>query len=108
MILVILLILIILISFCSTIEGLTYKEYKLKIDDLKQPPRPAPLKKPKITDPIKPNCECFDSVTKTKILENDLVISQIEKTVNELEKEAKQASTNLSKLNSQLDHMLSM
>ena len=60
---------------------------------------------PKSTDPIKPNCECFDNITKTKLFENNLMISYNRNNINRLKKEAHQSAKDLDLIDQKIKYI---
>ena len=53
------------------------------------------FKNPKPSAPLKPNCECFDNITKTKLFENKLMLKDNRQNVQRLKEDAHKSSKNL-------------
>tara|TARA_Y100000817_G_scaffold307835_1_gene294760 strand:- start:71 stop:421 length:351 start_codon:yes stop_codon:yes gene_type:complete len=112
MILIILLLLFIVFNSTRYIEGNqpeAYPSVKLLVGKVEREQAAARLKPvktdAKITDPRKPNCECFDFNTKKKLYHNNYSVGEIRKFINILKKDAHKASKDLDFMGKQLDYI---
>jgi len=67
-------------------------------EDVEAPPLSAPPNKeiediiPEYTDPLKPNCECFDTQTEKFLARNEQAYGQLEEDIKIIKEKIKQAS----------------